>query len=290
MEAVNLAFDFLKDEISSICTDNDVKSRNVESQQQTNPSVYRFRPRQVTALTKCVLKRVIVLFVLESVSIFFRRLFNRNNNYEFANGLSQTNVSSKNDLDIYNNNINNNNNHSNHSQYRARSDNRAYYDQQPHMQHNFFYEHRHVNATSAPTTTNPLWTPSSSALIGSQPNLLSQQNYANSTALHRHLNPQARTRISSTPLQNSPYTSYPDNKLGMMTKGQETKQKRIVQAQRQSNRTRMAESQYLDTNEFILRASNGQPLRNIPYPDPHASREYRSHSMNTDGLVFDVYY
>lgn len=55
MEAVSLAFDFLKDETSSIFTDNDGNIEHLEMQQPNKPPVYRFRPPQITAVTKCVL-------------------------------------------------------------------------------------------------------------------------------------------------------------------------------------------------------------------------------------------
>ncbi len=54
METVNLAFDFLKDETSSIFTDNDGNIEHVEIQQQNKQPIYRFRPPQVAAITKCV--------------------------------------------------------------------------------------------------------------------------------------------------------------------------------------------------------------------------------------------
>ncbi|CAF4350943.1 unnamed protein product [Rotaria sp. Silwood2] len=55
VEAVSLAFDFLKDETSSIFTDNDGNIEHPAMQQPTKPSVYRFRPPPITAVTKCVL-------------------------------------------------------------------------------------------------------------------------------------------------------------------------------------------------------------------------------------------
>ncbi|CAF3372455.1 unnamed protein product [Rotaria sp. Silwood1] len=288
VEAVSLAFDFLKDETSSIFTDNDGNIEHLEMQQPTKPPVYRFRPPQITAVTK--------------------KLFNRNNNYELTNGLPQSNASSRNDLDAYNNNNNNNNNYYNNNynnnnnnnhfiqnKNRSRSEMRLDYDQQQqqNLHHNPFYESRLVKGSGAAITMNPIWSAQSPNMVSSQPNLLSDQNLIDSTAFHRQLSPQMEPRVSSIPIQQSLYASYPDNKSGMMRQQQENQQKRPLPTQHQSNRKQGAQSQYLDTNEFILRASNGQPLRHVQYPNRHIARDYRPHSMNdngTNGVMLDVYY
>ena len=54
METVSLAFDFLKDETSSIFTDNDDNIERIEIEEQNKPPVYRFRPPQITGITKYV--------------------------------------------------------------------------------------------------------------------------------------------------------------------------------------------------------------------------------------------
>jgi len=54
VETVSLAFDFLKDETGSIFTENDGNVENLVSQQQNKPAVYRFRPPQISAITKYV--------------------------------------------------------------------------------------------------------------------------------------------------------------------------------------------------------------------------------------------
>ncbi|CAF2925283.1 unnamed protein product [Rotaria sp. Silwood2] len=276
VEAVSLAFDFLKDETSSIFTDNDGNIEHPAMQQPTKPSVYRFRPPPITAVTK--------------------KLFTRNNNYELTNGLPQSNASSRNDLDAYNSNNNNNNNNNNNfiqNRNRTRSEMRLDYDQQPNVHHNPFYESRLVKGSGAAITMNPIWTAQSPTMVSSQPNLLLDQNLIDSTAFHHQLTPQMEPQISSIPVQQSLYASYPDNKPGMMKQQQENQQQRPVPSQHQSNRKQAAQSQYLDTNEFILRASNGQPLRNVQYPNRHISRDYRPHSMNdnaVNGAMLDVYY
>ncbi len=288
METVSLAFDFLKDETGSIFTENDGNVENLVSQQQNKPTVYRFRPPQISAITKYVL---IFEFIYVTSFIFYRKLFSRNNNYELTNGIAQSNLSSRNDVDDYNNKNNNNNNHHHHriqNGHRVRSEIGLQYDQQPNMHLSPRYERRLVNGSGAPITTNPLWTAPSPNMVGSQPNLLSQ-NLIDSTPLHRQLSPQIERRMPSIPLQNPLYASYPDNKPEMMIKQQENQQKRSAPVQHQSNK-KQTQPQYLDTNEFILRASNGQPLRNTQYQNRHVPRDYRPHSMDVNGTMLDVYY
>ncbi|CAF3620720.1 unnamed protein product [Rotaria sordida] len=287
VEAVSLAFDFLKDETSSIFTDNDGNIEHLEMQQPTKSPVYRFRPSQITAITK--------------------KLFSRHNNYELRNGLPQSNPSSRNDFNASNNNnhnnnnnnINNNNNYNNNNnnnhfiqnRNRTRSEIRLDYDQQSNVHHNPFHENRLVKVNGAAITMNPIWSAQSPAMVSSQPNLLSDQNYVDSIVPHRQLTPDMEPRRSSVAVQYSHYASYPDNKPGMMRQQQhENQRKRSVPSQHQTNRKQAAQSQFLDTNEFILRASNGQPLRNVQYPNRHVSRDHRPHSVHDNGTTFDVYY
>ncbi|CAF1946185.1 unnamed protein product [Rotaria magnacalcarata] len=278
VEAVSLAFDFLKDETSSIFTDNGGNIEHLDMQQQSKPSKYRFRPTQIAAVTK--------------------NLFTQNNNYDLSNGISQSDNSSRNDLDAYNsnhhhhhqhNNNSNNNHHIIKNGNRARSEMRLDYDPQPNVQHNHFYENRYMKGNGAAIVMNPIWAAQSPNMTGSQPNLLSPQNYIDSTPVHRQSSPSRETQMPAIPVQNSLYASYPDNKPGMR-KQEENQQKRPMPAQQQLNRKQAAQSQYLDTNEFILRASTGQPLRNAQYPNRPLARDYRPHSMNDNGAMLDVYY
>lgn len=237
-------------------------------------------------------------FINIVILIFYRKIFSRNNNYELTNSISQSNSSSPNGLDDYNHNNNNNNNqvhhHHHHHQYpsghRARSETRLYHDQQPSMHLSPRYESRLVNGSGAPISTNPLWAAPSSNVTGSQPNLLSHPTLIDSKPLYHPLSPNVKRQIPSTPLQHTIYASYPDSKSDLMTKQQENQQKRSAPAHHQSSKKQTTQSQYLDTNEFILRASNGQPLRNIQYPNRHISRDYRPHSMNSNAAMLDVYY
>ncbi len=292
METVSLAFDFLKDETSSIFTENDGNVEHLPVQQQNKSPVYRFRPPQITAITKYV---SIFQFISIILSIFCRKIFSRNSNYEVTNGVPQLNSSLRNDLDTpHNNNNHNNNNNNNNNRiqngHRTRSETHLHYDQQPNMNLSSRYESRLVNGSGAPITTNPLWTAPSPSTAGSQPNLLSNQSPVDLTPRHHQLSPRIDRRIPSTPLQHPLYASYPDNKPEMITKQQGNQQKRSAPGQHQSSKKQTTQSQYLDTNEFILRASNGQPLRNVQYPNRHVSKEYRPHSMNANGTMLDVYY
>jgi len=152
------------------------------------------------------------------------------------------------------------------------------------------YESRLANGTGAPITTNPLWTAPSPNMAGSQPNLLSHQSLVDSTPLYHQLTPKMEKRMPSAPLQHPFYGSYPDSKPEMKTRQQDNQQRRSAPVQHQPNKKQIAQSQYLDTNEFILRASNGQPLRHAQYPNRHVLRDYRPHSMIGNGTMFDVYY
>jgi hypothetical protein len=290
----------LKDETSSIFTENDGNIEHLPTQSQNKAPLYRFRPPQITAITKYV-----SIFEMISIETFFfvvsRKLFSRNNNnYDVTNDVPPSNSSSRNDLDSYYNGNHHNNHNNRHHRYhnqnglqngnRTRSETRLYYDQQPNMHLSPRYESRLPNGSGAPITTNPLWSAASPSTAGSQPNLLSHQALVDSTPMYHQLTPKMEKRVPSAPLQIPLYGSYPDSRLETRTHPQDNQQKRSVPAQHQPNKKQVTQSQYLDTNEFILRASNGQPLRNPQYPNRHVLRDYRPHSMAGNGTMFDVYY
>ena len=54
VETVSLAFDFLKDETSSIFTDTDGNIEHIDTQQHNKLPVYRFRPPQIVPVPKYV--------------------------------------------------------------------------------------------------------------------------------------------------------------------------------------------------------------------------------------------
>jgi len=63
LETVSLAFDFLKDETGSILTDNGGNIEHLETEEQDKPPVFRFRPPQITGITKYVFT-FIIFFIL----------------------------------------------------------------------------------------------------------------------------------------------------------------------------------------------------------------------------------
>ena len=152
------------------------------------------------------------------------------------------------------------------------------------------YGSRLAPGSGVPITTNPLWTDSTPIVAGSQPNLLSYDRVVDSAPLYRQFSPQMERRIPSRPVQNALYGSYPDTKPEVKGQQQDHQPKRSSAAQHQLSRQQIAQSQYLDTNEFILRASNGQPLRNAQYSNRNVTRDYRPHSMDAHAVMLDVYY
>lgn len=70
VEAVSLAFEFLKDETDSILTDTDGNIEPLESEEQNRSSVFRFRPPPITAFTKYVPSFNILSLVLRSILAF----------------------------------------------------------------------------------------------------------------------------------------------------------------------------------------------------------------------------
>lgn len=266
VETVSLAFNFLKDETGSISTEYDGNVEYVPSQQTTKQPIYRFRPPQISAITK--------------------KLFSRNNNYDVSSGLSESNSSSRNDLDTHTNPSTHHHHHHQH-QYRIQhgqrthSETHLYHETEPLMHLSPHYGSRIINGGGAPISTNPLWTRTSSNTTGgSQPNLLSS-SLADSSPCYYHFSPKMNSRIPSNSMQNNIYGSYPDNKSDLAVKQKENQSKRSAPVQQyRSNKKQITRSQDLDTNEFILRASNDQPLRNNQYQNRNISRDYRPHSVN----------
>lgn len=227
----------------------------------------------------------------------YRKIFTRNNNYELSNDQRRQRSSSRNDLDAYYNNA-----HYHHRQmpngHRTRSETNLYYDPAPRMHLSPRYERRLANGSGAPISTNPLWTAASPKMIGSQPNLLTRESTILHEPIHRNLSPPMQRRMTSVPLQHPLYANYSNNKPLVTTQQQENQQKRPgpLSQTPNSNKKQTTQPQYLDTNEFILRASNGVLLKNSQYSSRHApdvSRAYRAHSndLNSNSnTMLDVYY
>jgi hypothetical protein len=230
----------------------------------------------------------------------YRKIFTRNNNnYELPNSYHQSQSSSKNNLNDYYNNT-----HYQHQQmpagYRTRSETNLHYSSQPGMHLSPRYENRLANGSGTPISTNPLWASTTPTVLGSQPNLLSPESSMVQAHLRRQLSPPVERRMTSVPLQHPLYASYPNNKSSITLQQQENELKRPAPPPppppSNSNKKQTAPLQYLDTHEFILRASDGQLLQNSQYPNrpvPRVSRDYRPHSVNVNGnssTMLDVYY
>lgn len=175
------------------------------------------------------------------------------------------------------------------NEHRTRSETRLIDDYQPGLHFNTRYGSRLVNGGGAPLSTNPIWSGQSSSTAGSQPNLLLHEMPVRTTYFPRQISPSNDRRMISAPVQHPLYASHPHEKSP-------TDKLQSAAQQAKRNRKQTAQSQYLDTNEFILRASNGQLLRPTPYPDRYASgamKDHRPHSMNiigSHGTMLDVYY
>jgi hypothetical protein len=105
--------------------------------------------------------------------------------------------------------------------------------------------------------------------------------------------------MTSVPLQHPLYASYPNNKSSLTIQQQQAdQQKRPAPAPPPTNlnKRQTTQLQYLDTNEFILRASDEQSIKNSQYssrPVTGVSRDYRPHSITINGndsTMLDVYY
>jgi hypothetical protein len=236
-------------------------------------------------------------------NVSYRKLFTRNNNYELTNSLHQSNSSSRNDLNAYYNNTH----YQRHQQipngHRTRSETSVHYESQPGMHLSPRYESRLASGSGAPISTNPLWTAVSPSMMGSQPNLLAYQSTKVQAPIHRQLSPPIERRMTSAPLQHPLYASYPNTRPSITTQQQENQQKRPGPAPpppppppTNLTKRQATQLQYLDTNEFILRASEGQLMKNSQYssrPAPVISRDYRPHSINMNensNTMLDVYY
>ena len=184
---------------------------------------------------------------------------------------------------------------------RTRSETNLHHHSQPGMHLSPRYESRLINGSGGPISTNPLWTSPAPAIIGSQPNLLSPQSSNVQAHLRHQLSPPIGRRMASAPLQHPLYASYPNNKLSTASQQKENEQRRPgppppPPPSSNGHKKPTVPLQYLDTQGFILRASDGQLVKNSQYPTrpaPGVSRDYRPHSMNVNDnstTMLDVYY
>ncbi|CAF1238378.1 unnamed protein product [Adineta ricciae] len=269
VETVSLAFGFLKDETDSIMTDNDGNIEPLEIEQPDKSAVFRFRPPPITAITK--------------------KLFTRSNNYELQN-----------DLNAY---YNNTRYHQQQqlqkpNEVRARSETNLHI-QPPHGIHlSPRYESRLANGSGAPIPTNPLWMSTSPTTVGSQPNLLTNHSPTLQAPLYRMLSPPIERRMAPIPLQHPLYAAHPNTKSSVTYYQRESPQKRYEQSIPSAyiSKQQTPPFKYFDTNEFILRASNGNLLNNYQQParplsGPSRDHIFQSNNVNTNSnTMLDVYY
>lgn len=195
-------------------------------------------------------------------------------------------------------------------EHRTRSETNLLYNPQPRMHLSPRYESRLVNGSGAPISTNPLWTATSPVMVGSQPNLLSHQSPIALPSYYHHYrrpsSPMLEQKLTSAPLQHPLYAGYPNNNTVIMARLQENHHKRPppppppVQGSHLNRKetTASSASQCFDTNEFILRAFDGNersssnPLY-LNRSSPKISRDFRPHSVSVtghEGTKLDVYY
>lgn len=224
---------------------------------------------QVRALLQRLSKMIDVAFLV-------RKAYPRTNQYELANHSPQPSSSFRNDLEPHPENGHHlyiQNGHKGPSERYLRHDRRH-------------QTHAHpTNVSDLPITTSPLWSTSSPLIAGSQPNLAFNKPATDFPPFHRRFIPRANAEANAH-LRNPLYASTPDNRSDLLS----FHQRKPSTAQQHLIRKQKTQSQYFDTNEFILCASNGQPLRHGHRPDRQASRDHRPHSMNVNGSALDVYY
>lgn len=131
----------------------------------------------------------------------------------------------------------------------------------------------------APISHNPLWMGPSPAMAGSQPNLLSastQSNHQRSSSQH--------------PMYSSHVLERPH--VSRQQQAANPGKQRQGPPSGQIHRNQNAQTQYFDTNEFILRPSHDQPFPNR-YSSSALLQEARPRSINMNGnhaAMLDVYY
>lgn len=228
----------------------------------------------------------------------FRKFFGLHNNRELSNSYHQSHLSPTNDLNEYYNNT-----HYQSQQIpvgsRTRSETNLHHVSQPGMHLSPRYENRLINGSGTPISTNPLWASPTPAFLGSQPNLLSAHVPIIQRSRQRTSPPPER-RMTSMPLQHPLYASHPNNKPTLISHQKENHHKRPgpppPPPPSNAYKKQLVPLQYLDSQGFILRASEGQLMNNSQYSNRHPlgpSRDYRPHSMNThvgSTTMLDVYY
>jgi hypothetical protein len=230
---------------------------------------------------------------------------NRNHYHGANNAPQQQSTSTKEEFSAYHNVKN----HRAPNEHRTSSESRLIDDYKPGSHILDRYSSRPLHEKDAHIDKHSLWTGRSPITAGSQPNLLLRETPVRSKHLSRHVSPPNDRRLHGAPVQHAIYASHLHDKpmgtrLQQTSNNNNNNNNNNQQQQRwqtpmvsaQTNRQQAAQSQYLDTNEFILRASHGQPLRSTQYPGRYASgalKDHRPQSMNvhaSHNTMLDVYY
>lgn len=141
----------------------------------------------------------------------------------------------------------------------------------------------------------------SPSAVGSQPNLLCNDRTDLRSSYEHTFSPPNPRRLALHPLQHPSYSNHPTAKPNFTkTSPNHQPQRPVVvppaTSLQEPNRRKTVQPQYFDTNEFILRASNGQYFNNMPSPQrttARPTRDYRPHSIDMNhhtNTMLDVYY
>ena len=166
------------------------------------------------------------------------------------------------------------------------------------------YESRLANGSGAPIPTNPLWIGMTPSMAGSQPNLLSPQTSSFQHPLSRHLSPAIPRRSVDVPLEHPLYAMHQDNRLAIPRHTPIISIKRPAPApplssseiHENTQRRQTSHFPYFNANEFILRASDNQILKNLPNSNRPISELTKDHglplrnSISHSTTMLDVYY
>ena len=112
------------------------------------------------------------------------------------------------------------------------------------------------------------------------------------------LSPPAERRMDPIPLQHPLYAGHQNPKSSATYYQHESPQKRFEQSTPSTyiSKQQTPPFKYFDTNEFILRASNGNLLNNYQQParplsGPSRDHIFQSNNVNTNSnTMLDVYY
>ncbi|CAF0786004.1 unnamed protein product [Didymodactylos carnosus] len=331
VETVSLAFDFLKDETGSIFSDGDLENEPITNNINNRP-VFRFRPPDITSTNKKLsIGRGQASFNvvpehennvgstddLKASATEFSAYHRDSNNGRNAH--AQVDEQYRRQPPP---NVSKSTTAQSNSPARAKSETRLHQQQingQQQQRSNGLigprYENRVVH-TGQPSSMNPVWTgptpQSNIALLSTSSSNMIQQNTNN---IHE-LSSSSERRNPDMPVHPL-YSSYPqsgykasvidDYSSGRLSKGNVVDNNNNnhlnrhvtngngINSKKQATSSQLRTAAQFPTNEFILKSSNGNLLRNHVTP---ITREYRPHSLVVDPTIYnlspqnplDVYY